>query len=122
MNLSIQDELQPFVEELQQYAKTEFLEERARKIGFIKRKLQFFRFKFISHLECSFIRAPYNKTLYIIRFIVIYLLSPHSKKDQNSLKKQDVENPLSLLPKDIQSALFAKSSVKSSVNYTSLIV
>ncbi len=84
MNLSIQNELQPFVEELQQYAKTKFLEERARKIEFIKRKLQFFWFEFIYHLECSFIRAPYNKTLYVIRFIVSYLLFPHSKKNQNS--------------------------------------
>ncbi|MDZ4417391.1 hypothetical protein ORL59_28260 [Bacillus cereus] len=36
MNLSIQDELQPFVEELQRYITPVFLEELAREIGFIK--------------------------------------------------------------------------------------
>lgn len=38
MNLSIQDELQPFAEELQRYVTPIFLEELARELGFIKRK------------------------------------------------------------------------------------
>ncbi|MEH7216548.1 IS4 family transposase, partial [Bacillus toyonensis] len=41
MNLSIKDELQPFVEELQRYVTPVFLEELAREIGFIKRKRKF---------------------------------------------------------------------------------
>lgn len=41
MNLSIQDELQPFVEELQRYITPAFLDELAREIGFIKRKRKF---------------------------------------------------------------------------------
>lgn len=41
MNLSIQDELLPFAEELQQYVTPVFLEELAREIGFIKRKRKF---------------------------------------------------------------------------------
>lgn len=41
MNLPIQDELQPFVEELQRYVTPVFLEELAREIGFIKRKRKF---------------------------------------------------------------------------------
>ena len=41
MNLSIQDELQPFVEELQRYVTPVFLEELAREIGFVKRKRKF---------------------------------------------------------------------------------
>lgn len=42
MNLSIQDELQPFAEELQQYVTPVFLEELAKEIGFVKRKRKFF--------------------------------------------------------------------------------
>ncbi|MGQ0517857.1 hypothetical protein ACT453_49555 [Bacillus sp. D-CC] len=38
MNLSIQDELQPFVEELQRYITPEFLAELAREMKFVKRK------------------------------------------------------------------------------------
>lgn len=38
INLSIQDELQPFAEELQRYVTPVFLEELAREIGFIKAK------------------------------------------------------------------------------------
>ncbi|MEH7217531.1 hypothetical protein [Bacillus toyonensis] len=38
MNLSIQDELQPFAEELQRYITPEFLEELAREMKFVKRK------------------------------------------------------------------------------------
>ncbi|OHX30675.1 hypothetical protein BWGOE5_33760 [Bacillus mycoides] len=41
MHLSIQDELQPFAEELQRYVTPVFLEELAREIGFIKRKRKF---------------------------------------------------------------------------------
>ncbi|KFM95530.1 putative transposase for insertion sequence element IS231B [Bacillus clarus] len=41
MNLSIQDELQLFVEELQRYVTPVFLEKLAREIGFIKRKRKF---------------------------------------------------------------------------------
>jgi len=41
MNLSIQDELQPFAKELQRYVTPVFLEELAREIGFIKRKRKF---------------------------------------------------------------------------------
>ncbi len=41
MNLSIQDELQPFAEELQRYVTPIFLEELARELGFIKRKRKF---------------------------------------------------------------------------------
>lgn len=41
MNLSIQDELQPFAVELQRYVTPVFLEELAREIGFIKRKRKF---------------------------------------------------------------------------------
>ncbi|PEK31403.1 IS4 family transposase, partial [Bacillus pseudomycoides] len=41
MNLSIQDELQSFAEELQRYVTPVFLEELAREIGFIKRKRKF---------------------------------------------------------------------------------
>ncbi len=41
MNLSIQEELQPFAEELQCYITPAFLEELAREIKFIKRKRKF---------------------------------------------------------------------------------
>lgn len=41
MNLSIQDELKPFAEELKRYITPVFLEELAREIGFIKRKRKF---------------------------------------------------------------------------------
>ncbi|MEC3022209.1 IS4 family transposase, partial [Bacillus cereus] len=41
MNLSIQEELQPFAEELQRYITPEFLEELAREMKFIKRHRQF---------------------------------------------------------------------------------
>jgi hypothetical protein len=41
MNLSIQEELQPFVEELQRYITPEFLEELAREMKFVKRKRKF---------------------------------------------------------------------------------
>jgi len=41
MNLSIRDELQPFVEELQRYITPGFFEELAREIKFIKRKRKF---------------------------------------------------------------------------------
>ncbi len=41
MNLSIQEELQPFAEELQRYITPEFLEELAREMKFIKRKRKF---------------------------------------------------------------------------------
>ncbi|TKH08512.1 IS4 family transposase, partial [Bacillus wiedmannii] len=41
MNLSIQDELQPFATELQRYITPAFLEELARAIEFIKRKRKF---------------------------------------------------------------------------------
>ncbi|PEJ62378.1 IS4 family transposase, partial [Bacillus wiedmannii] len=41
MTLSIQDELQPFVEELQRYSTPEFLEELAREMKFVKRKRKF---------------------------------------------------------------------------------
>ncbi len=41
MNLSIQDELQPFVEELQRYVTPVFLEELARELEFVKRKRKF---------------------------------------------------------------------------------
>ncbi|WP_436628340.1 hypothetical protein [Bacillus thuringiensis] len=41
MNLSIQDELQPFAEELKRYITPVFLEELAREIGVIKRKRKF---------------------------------------------------------------------------------
>ncbi len=41
MNLPIQDELQPFAEELQRYVTPVFLEELAREIEFIKRKRKF---------------------------------------------------------------------------------
>ena len=41
MNLSIQDELQTFAEELKRYITPVFLEELAREIGFIKRKRKF---------------------------------------------------------------------------------
>ncbi|MBY7110676.1 IS4 family transposase [Bacillus sp. 17RED48] len=41
MNLSIQDELQPFAEVLKRYITPVFLEELAREIGFIKRKRKF---------------------------------------------------------------------------------
>lgn len=41
MNLSIQDELQSFAEELQRYVTPVFLEELARDIEFIKRKRKF---------------------------------------------------------------------------------
>ena len=40
-NLSIQDELQTFAEELKRYITPVFLEELAREIGFIKRKRKF---------------------------------------------------------------------------------
>ncbi|MDY8164745.1 hypothetical protein P4310_29965 [Bacillus thuringiensis] len=42
MNLSIQDALQPFAEELQGYVTPVFLEELAKEIGFVKRKLHNF--------------------------------------------------------------------------------
>ncbi|SPT76291.1 transposase for insertion sequence IS231F [Bacillus cereus] len=41
MNLSIQDELQPFAEELQRYVTPVFLEKLEREIGFLKRKRKF---------------------------------------------------------------------------------
>ena len=41
MNLSIQNELQPFAEELQRYITPAFLEELAKDIEFIKRKRKF---------------------------------------------------------------------------------
>lgn len=41
MDISIQDELPSFVEKLQRYISPLFLEELARKIGFIKRKRNF---------------------------------------------------------------------------------
>ncbi|EJR92887.1 transposase for insertion sequence element IS231F [Bacillus cereus VD200] len=41
MNLSIQEELQPFAKELQRYITPEFLEELAREMKFIKRKRKF---------------------------------------------------------------------------------
>ncbi|MGG1329979.1 IS4 family transposase, partial [Bacillus tropicus] len=41
MNLSIQEELQPFAEELQRYITPEFLEELAREMKFVKRKRKF---------------------------------------------------------------------------------
>ncbi|MEK4584779.1 MULTISPECIES: IS4 family transposase [Bacillus] len=41
MNLSIQEELQPFAEELQRYITPEFLEELAKEMRFVKRKRQF---------------------------------------------------------------------------------
>ncbi|PFZ31294.1 IS4 family transposase [Bacillus wiedmannii] len=41
MNLSIQDELQPFAEELQRYVTPVFLEEIAKELGFVKRKRKF---------------------------------------------------------------------------------
>ncbi|EEM92876.1 Transposase for insertion sequence element IS231B [Bacillus thuringiensis IBL 200] len=41
MNLSIQDELQPFAEELQRYITPEFLEELAREMKFVKRRRKF---------------------------------------------------------------------------------
>ncbi|MEC3039689.1 IS4 family transposase, partial [Bacillus cereus] len=41
MNLSIQEELQPFAEELQRYITPVFVEELARDIEFIKRKRKF---------------------------------------------------------------------------------
>ncbi|OUB91062.1 IS4 family transposase [Bacillus thuringiensis serovar medellin] len=41
MNLSIQEELQPFAEELQRYITPEFLEELAREMRFVKRKRKF---------------------------------------------------------------------------------
>ncbi|HDR4440063.1 TPA: hypothetical protein QCQ44_004326 [Bacillus cereus] len=41
MNLSIQDELQLFAEELQRYITPVFLEELARELGFVKRKRKF---------------------------------------------------------------------------------
>jgi len=41
MNLSIQDELQPFAAELQRYITAAFLEELARDIKFTKRKRKF---------------------------------------------------------------------------------
>lgn len=41
MNPPIQDELQPFTEELQRYVTPVFLEELAREIEFIKRKRKF---------------------------------------------------------------------------------
>ncbi|HEQ3529518.1 TPA: IS4 family transposase [Bacillus cereus] len=41
MNLSIQEELQPFAEELQRYITPGFLEELAREIKFVKRKRKF---------------------------------------------------------------------------------
>ncbi|KFM95041.1 putative transposase for insertion sequence element IS231B [Bacillus clarus] len=41
MNLSIQDELQPFAKELQRYVTPVFLEELARELEFVKRKRKF---------------------------------------------------------------------------------
>ena len=41
MNLSIQEELQPFAEELQRYITPVFLEELARELEFVKRKRKF---------------------------------------------------------------------------------
>ncbi|MFK4293026.1 uncharacterized protein YfkK (UPF0435 family) [Bacillus sp. RC250] len=41
MNLSIQDELQTFAEELQRYVTPVFLEELARELGFVKQKRKF---------------------------------------------------------------------------------
>ncbi|MBG9832077.1 transposase for insertion sequence element IS231A (plasmid) [Bacillus wiedmannii] len=41
MNLSIQEELQPFAEELQRYITPEFFDELAREIKFVKRKRKF---------------------------------------------------------------------------------
>ncbi|PEJ74278.1 IS4 family transposase, partial [Bacillus wiedmannii] len=41
MTLSIQDELQPFVEELQRYITPEFWEELAREMKFVKQKRKF---------------------------------------------------------------------------------
>lgn len=41
MNLSIQEELQPFAEELQRYLIPGFLEELAREMKFVKRKRKF---------------------------------------------------------------------------------
>ncbi|MDY7965704.1 IS4 family transposase [Bacillus thuringiensis] len=41
MNLSIQEELQPFAEELQRYITPKFLEELAREMKFVKRKRKF---------------------------------------------------------------------------------
>ena len=41
MNLSIQEELQPFAEELQRYITPEFLEELVREMKFVKRKRKF---------------------------------------------------------------------------------
>ncbi len=41
MNLSIQEELQPFAEELQHYITPDFLEELAREMKFVKRKRKF---------------------------------------------------------------------------------
>ncbi|MGG0260722.1 IS4-like element IS231O family transposase [Bacillus mycoides] len=41
MNLSIQEELQPFAEELQRYITPDFLEELAREMKFVKRKRKF---------------------------------------------------------------------------------
>ena len=41
MNLSIQDELQPFAEELQRYITPEFLEELAREMKFVKENENF---------------------------------------------------------------------------------
>lgn len=38
MNLSLQEELQPFAEELQRYITPVFLEELARELEFVKRK------------------------------------------------------------------------------------
>ncbi|OOR71461.1 transposase [Bacillus cereus] len=41
MNFSIQEELQPFAEELQRYTTPEFLEELTREMKFIERKRKF---------------------------------------------------------------------------------
>ncbi|EEL67277.1 hypothetical protein bcere0026_57990 [Bacillus mycoides] len=41
MNLSIQDKLQLFAEELQRYVTPVFLEELARELGFVKQKRKF---------------------------------------------------------------------------------
>ncbi|AAP10112.1 transposase [Bacillus cereus] len=41
MNLSLQEELQPFAEELQRYITPVFLEELARELEFVKRKRKF---------------------------------------------------------------------------------
>ncbi|EOO20259.1 transposase for insertion sequence element IS231F [Bacillus cereus HuA3-9] len=41
MNLSIQDKLQLFAEELQRYVTPAFLEELARELGFVKQKRKF---------------------------------------------------------------------------------